>query len=119
MNIPVHLKVNLSTCSFVEEHEEGGSKCAQGNSGEVLHLPVAVGTRLRKLTAISGFVHLREEVKERITWETHKHAWMNNTHQLLWLWQSDLMQEAAGLQVILIQSRLDYGTLLIRQFQAN
>ena len=59
-DIPVHLQVNLATGSFVEEQQEGESKC---NSGQGPHPPVAVGTRLRRLTGISGLIHLREETQ--------------------------------------------------------
>lgn len=60
-DIPVHMQVNLATGSFVEEQEEGGPERAQCDSGQGPHPPVAVGTRLRRLTEISHLVHLREE----------------------------------------------------------
>ena len=50
------MQVNLAGSSFVEEQEEGGSEC---DSGQVPHPSVAVGTRLRRLTAISILVQLR------------------------------------------------------------
>lgn len=107
-DIPVHLQVNLSTSSFVEKQEEGGSKCAQCDSGQVPHLPVAVGTRLRKPTAISGFVHLREEGEERSAWETNTQIWTWKHTPNPVTGQHGLMQEVEGLQVILnlIQSGL-------------
>lgn len=74
-DIPVHLQVNLATSGFVEEQEEGGSERTQCDSGQGQRPPVAVGTRLRKLAALSGPIHLREE-KESFTWEKHTHTWM-------------------------------------------
>lgn len=60
-DIPAHGQVNLATGSFVEEQEEGGSERAQRNSGQGPRPPVAVGTWLRRLTAIFGLAQLREE----------------------------------------------------------
>lgn len=66
------MQVNLASSSFVEEQEEGGSEC---DSGQGPHPPVAVGTRLRRLTAISILVQLRGTF-------AHTHAWMRKHTRL-------------------------------------